>query len=135
MIPPSFIVKGNLITVGPASRPIEIEEVRNSALLVESGHIKWIGLGETAPDADEVLDFGDRIVTPGLIDAHSHPVFAGNRTAEYERRSQGSTYQQIAIEGGGIRSTMWATRGSTEDQLVEIGKRHLGWMLSNGTTT
>src|SRR5438874_10147189 len=96
------------------------------AMLVEGGSISWVGHHLDSPRSDRVLDFGDRVVTPGLVDAHTHLVFGGNRVEEYEKRSEGATYEQIAVEGGGIRSTMQATRAASEDELVAIGKKHVG---------
>ena len=74
-------------------------------------------------DDAEVLDAGGRLVTPGFVDAHTHLVFAGNRADEFEKRCAGITYQEIAAQGGGIRSTVRKTRAATEDELRRIGSR------------
>ena len=71
----------------------------------------------TSPDA-EVVDAGGRIVLPGFVDAHTHPVFAGNRADEFEQRIEGATYAEIAARGGGIRSTVRSTRAATEEELL-----------------
>jgi imidazolonepropionase len=84
---------------------------------------------------DHVIDVGDRLVTPGLVDAHAHPVFAGNRALEFERRCSGATYEEIAASGGGIRSTVAATRAATEEELFRCGQRFARWFLASGTTT
>lgn len=82
-----------------------------------------------------MIDAGGRVVMPGFVDAHTHPVFAGTRAGEFEERSSGVTYQEIAARGGGIKSTVRATREATLDQLVERGKRYANWFLRCGTTT
>jgi imidazolonepropionase len=83
----------------------------------------------------EVVDAGGRVVMPGFVDAHAHPVFAGTRAGEFEERSRGATYQEIAARGGGIQSTVRATRAATIDELVATGKRYASWFLRTGTTT
>src|SRR6267142_6904256 len=72
---------------------------------------------------------------PGFVDAHTHPVFGGTRANEFEERTAGTTYQEIAARGGGIQSTVRATRAASLDQLVDIGKRYADWFLRGGTTT
>jgi imidazolonepropionase len=72
---------------------------------------------------------------PGFVDAHTHPVFAGTREDEYEMRAAGLTYQQIASQGGGIRSTVRKTRAASEDELFEMALPRVRWLLEHGTTT
>jgi imidazolonepropionase len=74
-------------------------------------------------------------VLPGFVDAHTHPVFASTRVDEYELRSSGATYEQIAEAGGGIRSTVRKTRAATEEELFGTAQRYSGWFLRTGTTT
>jgi imidazolonepropionase len=74
-------------------------------------------------------------VLPGFVDAHTHPVFAGTRANEFEERASGATYQEIAARGGGIQSTVRATRAASADQLVHAGKRYAEWFSRCGTTT
>jgi len=83
----------------------------------------------------EVIDAGGRVVMPGFVDAHTHPVFAGTRTGEFEERASGATYQEIAARGGGIQSTVRSTRRATLDELVAAGRRYANWFLRTGTTT
>ncbi len=82
-----------------------------------------------------VIDAGHRVVMPGFVDAHTHPVFAGNRANEFEQRTAGATYREISARGGGIRSTVRATRNASLNDLVRIGKRYSEWFLRGGTTT
>jgi imidazolonepropionase len=83
----------------------------------------------------EVVDAGGRILLPGFVDAHTHPVFAGTRVGEFEERAAGVTYQEIAARGGGIQATVRATRQARLDELVNAGKRYADWFLRTGTTT
>jgi imidazolonepropionase len=82
-----------------------------------------------------IIDAGGRIILPGFVDAHTHPVFAGTRADEFERRCEGATYAEIAAEGGGIRSTVRKTRAATEQALLDSARRYTGWFLRGGTTT
>jgi imidazolonepropionase len=86
-------------------------------------------------DACELFDAGARVVAPGFVDAHAHPVFAGNRADEFEQRAAGATYQEIAARGGGIRSTVRRTRAASEDELLTAALRREEWFLRTGTTT
>lgn len=108
------------------------------AVIVTSGElIHWIGphahLGESAPDC--TVDLGGAWVTPGLIDCHTHTVFGGNRSGEFEQRLQGVSYAEIAAAGGGIASTVRATRAATEDELYDSAERRLKHLLKEGVTT
>src|ERR687898_642969 len=83
----------------------------------------------------ESVDGRGKVALPGLVDCHTHPAFLGDRAAEFELRSSGATYEEIHASGGGIRSTVAATRAGTEGDLRSAVERHLGWMLEHGTTT
>src|ERR687898_1212326 len=83
----------------------------------------------------ESVDGRGKTALPGLIDCHTHPAFLGDRAAEFELRSSGATYEEIHASGGGIRSTVAATRSGSENDLRSSVERHLGWMLEHGTTT
>lgn len=134
-----------VITLAGPARPRAGAELRQlsilnqGALLVSHGLIERVGpRAEIEPLVKqdcEVIDAAGRVVLPGFVDAHTHPVFAGTRADEFEERSSGATYQEIAARGGGIQSTVRATREATLDQLVERGKRYAEWFLRCGTTT
>lgn len=113
--------------------------IRNGAMIVRDGRIVCAGLrAEIEPliGGDcEVVDAGGRVVLPGFVDAHTHPVFAGSRADEYELRAAGASYQEIAERGGGIRATVRGTQAATLDELVSAGRRYRDWFLRSGTTT
>ena len=102
-------------------------------MLIRDGRIERVGLRrDIAIDPDtEIVDAGGRVVMPGFVDAHTHPVFAGNRADEFEKRAEGVTYQEIAAAGGGIRSTVRKTRAASEAELVAAANRYVEWFLRN----
>jgi imidazolonepropionase len=104
--------------------------IRDGALVVEHGHVTWIGDRTAAPDADAVRDVSGAAVIPGFVDSHTHLVFAGDRAPEFEARMSGRPY-----EAGGIRTTVAATRAATDEQLAANVARHLAQMRAQGTTT
>lgn len=117
----------------------ELSIINDGAMLVRGERIEKVGKREEI-DAlittdCELVDAGGRVVMPGFVDAHTHPVFAGTRAGEFEERAEGVTYQEIAARGGGIQSTVRATREATLDELVSAGKRYADWFLRTGTTT
>jgi imidazolonepropionase len=114
--------------------------IDDGAMTVEGGVIVAIGtMKEWVPELrrgdDEVIDAHGALVTPGLIDCHTHLVYAGNRAREFERRLQGATYEEIAREGGGILATVKATRAASAEQLREESGRRLDAMVAEGVTT
>src|SRR5437588_1496317 len=117
----------------------ELGIITDGGLLVEDGRISRFGKSaEIAtlcqPDT-EVIDAHGCVVMPGFVDAHTHFVFAGDRLDDFEARARGESYEQIAQRGGGICSTVAATRAMNEEQLLVQAKKRAGWMLRNGTTT
>lgn len=123
--------------VGPEMRELGI--VAPGGLLIRDGVIERVGVSgeiESLIEADaQVVDAGGRVVLPGFVDAHTHPVFAGTRVDEFEERIKGATYQEIAARGGGIQSTVNRTRAASLDELVTTGARYASWFLHGGTTT
>jgi imidazolonepropionase len=136
---------GQLVTLAGPARPRVGQELRelgiipNAALLIEDGRIKAAGpydeIKSKIPPHAVIVDAQGGCVTPGLVDAHTHMVFAGNRAAEFEQRIAGATYQEIAAAGGGIANTVRLTRAATEEELFVESRRHRDWMLRSGTTT
>ncbi len=112
----------------------------NGAIGVEGDRIVFAGIAAEIADrperfAHEVFDAGGRWITPGLVDCHTHLVFGGDRADEFERRLGGATYEEIARAGGGIRSTVRATRAASEDALVAAALPRLDRLLAEGATT
>ena len=122
---------------GPAMRSLAI--VADGALHLRDGRIvaagARAGIESSLPADTEIVDAGGRIVLPGFIDAHTHPVFAGNRAGEFARRVEGATYAEIAASGGGIRATVRLTREASAGNLLASARRYQDWFLAGGTTT
>ena len=104
------------------------------AILIDGDQIAWIGPRSAAPDAPE-YDCGGCLITPGLIDCHTHIVFGGNRASEFELRLNGASYEEVARAGGGILSTVTATRTASEDDLLTAALARVDQMIATGTTT
>jgi imidazolonepropionase len=105
-------------------------------ILIENDRIAAISTSVINVDADvTVIDCHHKLVTPGLIDSHTHLVYAGNRANEFEQRLQGVSYQEIARQGGGIISTVKATRAATIEQLIEQSLPRLDALMASGVTT
>jgi imidazolonepropionase len=117
--------------------PIVGAEIRDAALAVRAGRIAWLGARADLPRdaAGEQHDGGGAWVTPGLIDCHTHIVYAGNRSDEFEARLNGATYEQIARSGGGIASTVRATCAASDDALFDASVRRVRALLDEGVTT
>ncbi len=114
--------------------------VEDGALAVAGGRIAWVGPRADLPGAPRdlarrVVDAGGRWITPALIDCHSHIVYAGNRAGEFEMRLKGASYAEIARAGGGIVSTVRATRAADEETLVALARPRVAGLLAEGVTT
>ena len=111
--------------------------IEDAALVTVGSLIEWIGPRSEVPTADyaQVHDLQGAWVTPGLIDCHTHTVFGGNRSGEFEQRLEGVSYADIAAQGGGIASTVRATRAASEDELFESAHKRLRSLLRDGVTT
>ena len=112
--------------------------IDNGALLAEGERLCWVGREadlQGGLDIESEYDLGGSLVTPGLIDAHTHLVYAGQRAAEFELRLQGASYEQIARSGGGIRSTVAATRAASDEELFAASAARLDRLRTAGVTT
>ncbi|MFE9849182.1 imidazolonepropionase [Streptomyces sp. NPDC005576] len=104
--------------------------IRDAAVVIDGDRIAWTGEASRAPAADRAVDAGGRAVLPGFVDSHSHLLFAGDRTEEFNARMSGRPYS-----AGGVRTTVAATRAATDEQLAAGLVRHLDEALRQGTTT
>ncbi|MGD6745041.1 imidazolonepropionase [Streptomyces sp. BH106] len=121
---------GTLVTNNPDLGEGPLGQIHNAALVIENDKIAWAGPTAKAPATDESHDAAGRAVIPGFVDSHSHLVFAGDRTAEFNARMSGQSYS-----AGGIRTTVAATRAATDEALEANLKHHLAEALRQGTTT
>jgi imidazolonepropionase len=110
-------------------------ELQDAALAVRGGRIAWLGARQDAPPAAAVHDCGGAWMTPGLIDCHTHIVHAGDRGGEWEARLNGASYEDIARAGGGILSTVRATRAASDDELLHQSLPRIRALLAEGVTT
>ncbi len=123
--------------VGPAMRELGI--IPDGGMLVRDGVIERVGSSEEIagklPNDIDVFEARGRVVLPGFVDAHAHPVFGGNRVDEFELRARGASYEEIAAQGGGIRSTVRKSRAASEAELLSLAQKRTDWFLRCGTTT
>ncbi len=128
---------GELVT-NSAEAPGGLGLVRDAAVAIKDGRVAWVGSAADLPAAHRGLDPFDvagRAVVPGFVDAHTHLVFAGDRADEFARRLAGEDYEAILASGGGIHSTVTATRAASFDELVAAGRERAMRLLRQGTTT
>lgn len=135
--PDLLIVHGHLTTMASG---LVLDPIADGAVAVHDGRITWVGATRELPAAlrDSALheiDASGRLVTPGLIDCHTHLVFAGNRAREFELRLEGATYEDIARAGGGIVSSVQATRAASPDALLRSSLPRARDLVADGVTT
>ncbi|PIP11897.1 MAG: imidazolonepropionase, partial [bacterium (Candidatus Stahlbacteria) CG23_combo_of_CG06-09_8_20_14_all_40_9] len=130
------IIGGRVVTFqgGPIKgscmdSPLVLE---NTNIIIDDGYITAI---DSDKPAKKTIDAKGKLVIPGFVDCHTHLVFAGSREDEFEKRLKGVSYQEIAREGGGILSTVRATRNADRNTLIQLAKKRLDFALSWGTTT
>lgn len=124
-----------LLTMDPAQGEGPLGAVRDAAVAVEGGRIAWIGPNAEAPSATTRLSAAGAVVLPGLVDCHTHAIWAGSRADEFQRRLAGESYSAILEGGGGILSTVRATRAAPYADLVAVGAARLGHLRRRGVTT
>ena len=139
---------GCLITLKDAAqknarfiKEADLSFIKNAALVIRSGVIEWIGANENVPleylketKATE-KSFSGRTVMPAFLESHTHSIFSGDRSNEFEMRNKGMSYQKIAAEGGGIVSTVKKTRQASEQDLIEKGQKVIDRFVRQGVTT
>lgn len=131
-----LLVNGTIAAMNAESGGYDL--IHGGAVVIEAGRITWAGSGEDLPAeyAGALChDLGGRLVTPGLIDCHTHIVFGGDRAREFEMRLEGAGYEDIARAGGGILSSVRATRDADRDSLLASALRRVDHLLAEGVTT
>ncbi|HYB09139.1 MAG TPA: imidazolonepropionase [Alphaproteobacteria bacterium] len=131
-------INASVATMEPEGSPYGI--VRDGAIAAAGGRIAFAGARSSLPGrpedlAREVIDCKHAWITPGLVDCHTHIVFGGNRAHEFELRLKGASYEEIARAGGGIRSTVAATRAASEDELYRAARGRIARSMAEGVTT
>jgi len=133
----TLFINVNLATMTDTST--SYGSIENGALAITDGKIAWLGLEKDLPEFDEkaveVIDGKGQWLTPGLIDCHTHIVYGGNRANEFEMRLEGKSYEEIANAGGGIVSTVTATRKATEQELFDSALARLTALHQQGVST
>ena len=135
-MPGTLLRNAVLATMQPNGSPYGL--VAGGAVALDGDRIVWCGAEATLPDEFtrfDRIDLDGRLVTPALIDCHTHLVFGGNRAREFELRLQGASYEQIAREGGGIVATVAATRAAGPDELLAVSLPRVDALLAEGVTT
>jgi imidazolonepropionase len=125
-----------LATMAPGTPGLGI--VEHGCIAAKDGRIAYAGpASDLPPDADAKtrIDCEGRWITPGLVDCHTHLIYGGNRASEFAMRLEGASYEDISRAGGGIASSMKATRAASEAQLVASGLKRLDHLLAEGVTT
>jgi imidazolonepropionase len=131
----TLLTNATLATLSPGAA--EYGLVENGAVALRDGRIAWVGEAADVPPEHAALprrDVGGRLVTPALIDCHTHLVHAGDRAREFERRLQGASYEEIARAGGGIVSTVRATRGASDDDLLASALPRVDALIAEGVS-
>ena len=124
-----------LLTLDPDRGEGELGRLQNAAIAFAGDRVAWIGPDREAPDVPETLDGRRCVALPGLVDCHTHTVWAGSRAAEFEQRLAGAEYSAILEAGGGILSTVRASRSAPEDELVRLATARMRAGLALGVTT
>jgi imidazolonepropionase len=136
----SYLLLTNIaqLVTNASGVPGDLGVLRDAAVALDGERIVWVGPAAELPESHrdhDTIDCEGRAVVPGFVDSHTHAVFAGDRSEEFARRLRGESYEEILAAGGGIHSTVAATRAASADPLVDDAVARLGRMLRSGTTT
>jgi imidazolonepropionase len=113
-----------------------LQIIQHAAIAMEEGRISWVGReSEWSGHSDEMIDLGGHAVVPGLIDPHTHAIWAGDRLSDFEARSAGATYEQILATGGGIWHTIRETEGKSSDEMAALALPRIRALMRSGATT
>ncbi|MGE0548235.1 MAG: imidazolonepropionase [Kofleriaceae bacterium] len=127
------IYNARVMTCDPARAGLGI--IDHGGIAVRAGAISWVGHDRDRPTGGQIVDAGGQLITPGLVDCHTHAIFAGNRANEFAMRAAGRSYLEIAAAGGGIMATLGPTRAASDDELIALMAARLDLALAAGTTT
>lgn len=128
----TLLTHGNVATMQAGGQPYGM--IEDGAVVLMGDQIDWVGSAADAPDLP-ATDLGGRLITPGLIDCHTHLVYGGDRAMEFEMRLEGATYEEVARAGGGIVSTVAATREAGVDDLLAAALPRADTLIAEGVTT
>ncbi|HEY5146368.1 MAG TPA: imidazolonepropionase, partial [Polyangiaceae bacterium] len=129
------VAAARVMTCDPSVASGALSVIEEGVVVVDAGRIAYVGPRAGAPEGVSIEEFGERVVTPGLVDAHTHACWVGSRHAEYAARMKGDGYQAIARAGGGILATHRAVAAASEECLVQALVARLRRMASLGVTT
>jgi len=133
----TLLYNATLATLKPSRIPYG--RIEHGAIAFSGDRIAWVGSSNNLPDktkeCEQQIDCAGKLLTPGLIDCHTHLVYGGNRAKEFEMRLNGATYEELAHAGGGIVSTVTATRNANEEELYEAAAARLKAFMRQGVTT
>lgn len=131
-----LLTNASIVTLAETGLPYGL--IEDGAVVLDGETIVWVGKATDTPEEFASLtaeDLGGRLITPGLIDCHTHVVFGGNRAREFEMRLQGATYEEVARAGGGIISTVLATRNASQEELLASALTRVDALIAEGVTT
>ena len=131
----SQLVIKNIQLATASENKMPYGQINNAAIAIDQGKVVWLGQASNAPAGEVEVDGQGRWLTPGLIDCHTHLIFGGNRANEFEWRQQGISYSEISNRGGGIMSTVNATRAASDEKLLADAQQRLNSLIEEGVTS